>query len=163
MIKRTDKKKTDEEKVQRVYNFNSSVGQFIEHVDTVNFTLDGNGQFHFNNVGQTVMKKLPSPHQMVAAVEQVIIEGLWYADRSWAVVFRVYQIAGYKGSVSNFVREVLAWPWSKPLECNPYDDAVTKPLRDGKMMSDVDDWEAEGVPSRNRVLAEALMRKLGLN
>jgi hypothetical protein len=77
MIKRTDKKKTEEEKVQRVYNFNSSVGQFIEHVDTVNFTLDGNGQFHFNNVGQTVMKKLPSPHQMVAAVEQVIIEGLW--------------------------------------------------------------------------------------
>lgn len=40
------------ERPTRVYNFNQPVGQFIEHVDTVNFSLDGNGQFHFSNVEQ---------------------------------------------------------------------------------------------------------------
>ncbi len=40
------------EKPTRVYNFNAQVGQFIEHVDTVNFSLDGDGKFHFSNVEQ---------------------------------------------------------------------------------------------------------------
>ena len=33
-------------------NFNAPIGQFIEHVDTVNFRMDGEGNFHFGNVGQ---------------------------------------------------------------------------------------------------------------
>lgn len=31
-------------------NFNAPIGQFIEHVDTVNFRMDGEGNFHFGNV-----------------------------------------------------------------------------------------------------------------
>ena len=37
---------------ERNYNFYGSVGQFIEHVDTVNFRMDHDGTFHFENVGQ---------------------------------------------------------------------------------------------------------------
>ena len=40
------------EKPTRVYNFNQPVGQFIEHVDTVNFSMDKDGNFHFENVGE---------------------------------------------------------------------------------------------------------------
>ena len=36
----------------RNYNFFRPVGQFIEHVDTVNFRMDSDGTFHFDNVGQ---------------------------------------------------------------------------------------------------------------
>lgn len=151
----------DNEKVQRIYNFNNTVGQFIEHVDTVNFTMDGNGEFHFDNVGE-VKRKLPTPQQMVTAVEQATAAGLWYANTAWAVVFRVYETAGYKGSFSNFVSEAKGWPWSKPLQEEPTDDAVSKPLRDGKMMANISEWEAEGVLKRSRMLAEALMKKLGL-
>ena len=44
------------------------------------------------------------------------------------------------------------------IQCN-----FSKPLRDGKMLADIEDWEAEGVPKRNRDLAEALMHKLGIS
>ena len=37
---------------ERNYNFFRPVGQFIEHVDTVNFSMDKDGNFQFENVGQ---------------------------------------------------------------------------------------------------------------
>ena len=36
----------------RTYNFFRPVGQFIEHVDTVNFSMDKDGNFQFENIGQ---------------------------------------------------------------------------------------------------------------
>lgn len=36
----------------RTYNFFRPVGQIIEHVDTINFTMDKDGTFHFENIGQ---------------------------------------------------------------------------------------------------------------
>ena len=33
--------------VERNYNFFKPVGQFIEHVDTINFSMDKDGTFHF--------------------------------------------------------------------------------------------------------------------
>ena len=38
--------------VERNYNFFKPVGQFIEHVDTINFSMDKDGTFHFENIGQ---------------------------------------------------------------------------------------------------------------
>ena len=38
--------------VERNYNFFKPVGQFIEHVDTINFSMDKDGNFHFENIGQ---------------------------------------------------------------------------------------------------------------
>ena len=37
---------------ERNYNFFKPVGQFIEHVDTINFSMDKDGTFHFENIGQ---------------------------------------------------------------------------------------------------------------
>ena len=31
-------------------NFNAPIGQHIDHVDTINFRMDGDGQFHFGSV-----------------------------------------------------------------------------------------------------------------
>ena len=31
-------------------NFNAPIGQHIDHVDTINFKMDGDGQFHFGMV-----------------------------------------------------------------------------------------------------------------
>ena len=33
-------------------NFNAPIGQHIDHVDTINFSMDKEGRFHFENVGQ---------------------------------------------------------------------------------------------------------------
>lgn len=106
-------------------------------------------------------RKLPTAVIMANAVEQTMNEGLWYGATGWAVVYRVYQIAGYKGSYSEFVREAKAWPWSRTIDYLPTDDAVSKPLRNGKMMTDIKYWEAEGVAKRNRMLAMALLQKMG--
>lgn len=38
--------------VERNYNFFKPVGQFIEYVDTINFSMDKDGTFHFENIGQ---------------------------------------------------------------------------------------------------------------
>lgn len=46
------KEKQTKQKAERNYNFFRPVGQFIEHVDTVNFSMDKDGNFQFENVGQ---------------------------------------------------------------------------------------------------------------
>jgi hypothetical protein len=33
-------------------NYYAPIGQHIDHVDTINFSMDGDGTFHFSNVGQ---------------------------------------------------------------------------------------------------------------
>ena len=51
IIKELEEKQT-KQKAERNYNFYRPVGQFIEHVDTVNFSMDKDGNFQFENVGQ---------------------------------------------------------------------------------------------------------------
>ena len=57
------------QKAARNYNFFRPVGQFIEHVDTVNFSMDKDGTFHFENVGQ--VKGMPQASAEPAPVEEV--------------------------------------------------------------------------------------------
>lgn len=100
---------------------------------------------------------LPSDEMMVAACEQTMVEGLWWAHRSWAVVYRVYQKAGYKGTVTNFVTLANSWPWTRKLEYIPSEDAIGKPLRDGKMLAHIEEWVKEGLSDRICRLASRLL------
>ena len=56
------------QKATRNYNFFRPVGQFIEHVDTVNFSMDKDGTFHFQNVGQ--VNGVPPATEVLAPVEE---------------------------------------------------------------------------------------------
>ncbi len=103
---------------------------------------------------------LPSDEMMVAACEQTMIDGLWWAHRSWAVVYRVYQKAGYKGTVTNFVALAKSWPWTRKLDYIPSEDAINQPLRDGKMLAHIEKWVQEGVSDRNCRLARKLLELL---
>lgn len=42
---------------ERNYNFFRPVGQFIDHVDTINFRMDGDGNFHFGMVDNVSTSK----------------------------------------------------------------------------------------------------------
>lgn len=70
---------TNDERPQRTYNFNAPIGQFIDHVDTINFRMDGNGEFHFgkvdnvNNGGDADGESLQSTEQRV----KECIDTLW--------------------------------------------------------------------------------------
>ena len=76
---------------------------------------------------------IPSSEVIAKAVEKTIDDGLWAKGTCWSVVYVVYRILGYEGSVSDYVREVESWKFAKPIiyKCNR--DSVGKPLRDKRM------------------------------
>ena len=104
--------------------------------------------------------ELPTGKQMVRAIEQTMNEGLWWANATWAVAFRVYQTCGYQGSVSEFVREANGWPWKSGIKFQCTDDAIGKPLREGKLVKGIEKWESEGVMKRAVTLADRLLNLL---
>ena len=153
----------------RTYNFNQQVGQFIEHVDTVYFSLDGDGKFHFNNVGEVngmpkdkgseppvSQEKKATKEMMSSAMLNTLVDGLWKSGRSWAIVFAVYQIWGYKGRVNDFIDEVREWPDinRNRMTCNR--DAVTKLTHKYLFSKDIKNWRGDGVPEQYCILGEKL-------
>ena len=102
----------------------------------------------------------PTPIEMVEACVQTRNDCLWWGDASWSIVYRVYCIKGFKGSVTNFVDEVMKWPMPKnfPYNCNK--DSVRKPLRRVKITGPIENWGSEGAQSREVKLGERLLEIL---
>ena len=72
-------------------NFNAPIGQHIDHVDTINFRMDGEGGIHFGEASNEAVKKaffpdLPTKEEMQKAVMTTYKQGYWWSGRSWAVV-----------------------------------------------------------------------------
>ena len=102
--------------------------------------------------------EIPSREAMIAAVLATAQQGYWWSSRSWAVVYRVYQMKGYMANVSQFVREVREWKVKTGYECSY--DAVQKPLASGIFVGNPDKWEAQGAQGQAAKLAEALLKEL---
>ena len=105
---------------------------------------------------------VPPPEVMVKVVEKTILEGYWWANISWSVVFRIFQEKGYKGTVSQFVREVSTWPFTKPIRFDCNDDSVGKPIRSGRITRDISKWQEDGASAQFIILGEALLKGLKL-
>ena len=104
--------------------------------------------------------ELPAPEAIVCAVEKTIKDGHWWGNVSWSVVYRIYQIKGYQGTVSQFVRDVSRWSFTMPIRYDCNDDAVGKPIRAGKISRSLDKWAEDGASSQFIILGEALMKAL---
>ena len=104
--------------------------------------------------------ELPAPEAMVWAVENTIKDGHWWGNVSWSVVYRIYKIKGYQGTVSQFVRDVSQWPFTMSIRYDCNDDAVGKPIRTGKISRSLDKWAEDGASSQFIILGEALMKAL---
>ena len=100
------------------------------------------------------------PEAMVWAVEKTIKDGHWWGNVSWSVVYRIYQMKGYQGTVSQFVRDVSQWPFTMHIRYDCNDDAVGKPIRTGKISRSLDKWAEDGASSQFIILGEALMKAL---
>ena len=103
---------------------------------------------------------LPTPQQMVMAVENTMNKGFWWGNTGWSVVYRIYQMAGYRGNMSQFIGEVNKWPFANipSYTCNY--DSVCKPLSNGKMQRELDCWPADGVPDQFYKLGLELKKEL---
>ena len=117
-----------------------------------------------NYYGQAVAQQAeaeaeaPTEQQMKQAVAVTVREGLWWSNRSWAVVYRVYQMKGYKGSISQFVRQVEGWQMDNTFCCNY--DALQKPLASGQLIGNPEKWVQQGAQKQATALAAALLAEL---
>ena len=163
MRKTTDKKATEGSQAQRVYNFNSSVGQFIEHVDTVNFTLDGNGQFHFNNVENVNEKKKEmSNEQLARAIENT--QELFWGKSAYAVVFCLIR-DDYKKEMTQtaFESMVELLPYQKVRDYTCSTGTIANAFSDNPIFkTHVSRWEAQGASNRILKLLNKLREELKL-
>lgn len=101
--------------------------------------------------------ELPTRDMMAAACEKSYKEGLWWSDTAWSVVFRIYCIKGYKGTVKSFVDDVPFWPFQHPfaMHCNRH--SVSRPLQRGRITGPLSKWAANGALAREIKLGERLM------
>ena len=146
--------------------FYGPIGQYIEHVEQINFGMDKDGNFRFGDAkGEDVQKKLfpdlPTKEEMCKAIAETVTRGLWWSSRSWAVVFRVYQMKGYMSGFTQFVREVNTWPVETGYKCNY--DALQKPITSGVLSGNPDGWAANGAQQQAVKLAHALLDLLDKN
>lgn len=141
--------------------FYGPVGQFIDYGNHNQFGLQWedktvtNGAEHIKDMLRPQGEQQPSREAMSQAVAAAVRDGLWYGNQAWAVVFRAYQLKGYLGGMSEFVREVKTWPTELAATCTY--DAVQKPVAKGKMIGPIERWAANGAPRETVALAEAIV------
>lgn len=111
------------------------IGTYIDHVDHLHL-----GGYH----DESPERQPPTGEQMCQIVEKMVDRGLWYAGTSWAVVYRLYQIWGYKSGINQFVRDVADWPFKHRPKAECTADAVSKPLRTGKFVGKPATWGLNG-------------------
>ena len=91
--------KQKKQKAERNYNFFRPVGQFIEHVDTVNFSMDKDGNFQFENVGQ--MNGVP-PKQMPQVAGHEVEERFHFIhpeiedEEAWRIHNAIKRLVAYQ-------------------------------------------------------------------
>lgn len=139
--------------------FYGPIGQYIERVEHNHFGMSSDGSFQYGDANSEVVQRklfpdLPTRDEMISAVIETVREGLWWSNRSWAIVYRIYQMKGYMGGFSQFVREVKEWPVKTGFECNY--DAVQKPVTSGVLVGNPKDWEAQGASKQAAKLGQAL-------
>ena len=139
-------------------NYYNSVGQRIDSVNTQNFSSDRWLKTSSNTPVENT--QCPVPEAVIRAIEKTASDGLWFANTSWAVVYRVCQIKGYKKGFSQFVRDVSTWKFTVklPYECNF--DAIQKPMTSGKLDGMPDSWGSQGAHEQMVKLGKALMEEL---
>ena len=142
--------------VVNINSFNAPVGQHNDHVDTVNFSMDKDGIISFEPVRGTG-KSITPPEVMAKASEQTMEEGYWWASTAWAVVYRIYQMKGFTGSIRQFVRDVREWPWQKALAFPCTYDSIQKPIVSGKLSGSIDKWKEDGASEQMQRLAHRLL------
>ena len=140
-------------KIEIVYV--ASGGQHVETIQSQNI---------YTNKRQSVSEEpnsvTPPPEAMARAVERTMAQGYWWASTAWAVVYRVYQMKGYGGGFSQFVKEVATWPRTRQWEMECNFDAVQKPVSSGRLSGMPETWRANGAQEQATKLAFALMEEL---
>ena len=124
--------------------------------------IDYSGVAHVSSpkVAQTQKERVATKEMMSRAARITLDGGYWKSQRSWSVVFLVYCIWGYKGSVNDFLAEVMNWPDGvvDRMICNR--DAVVKLKNMYSFTNSIPEWRKRGVPEPYCILGEQLDKEL---
>lgn len=133
---------TNDERAQRTYNFNAPIGQFIDHVDTINFRMDGDGEFHFGHVDniQTKRKELNN-EQLARAIERC--QQYFWGNSAYAVVFCLCRDDyDSKMSQTGFEKMVEALPYKKGRDYNCPSGTIANAFSDNPIFREhTDHWD----------------------
>ena len=137
-------------KIEVVYV--ASGGQHVETIQSQNIYT-----YKRQNASEEPTSVIPPPEAMARAVERTMAQGYWWASTAWAVVYRIYQMEGFTGSIRQFVREVKEWPWQKALAFPCTYDSIQKPIVSRKLSGSIDKWKEDGAPEQMQRLAQRLL------
>ena len=126
-----------------------------QHVETIQSQNIYN--YKRQNASEEPTSAVPPSEAMARAVERTMAQGYWWASTAWAVVYRIYQMEGFTGSIRQFVREVKEWPWQKALAFPCTYDSIQKPIVSGKLSGSIDKWKEDGAPEQMQRLAQRLL------
>jgi hypothetical protein len=104
--------------------------------------------------------RIATKEMMSRAAKITLDGGYWKSQRSWSVVFVVYCIWGYKGTVNDFLAEVADWPdnVADRMVCNR--DAIVKLKNMYRFTKSIPEWRKNGVPEQYCILGEQLDKEL---
>lgn len=148
-------------------NFNAPIGQHINHVDNVYFSMDGDGTFHFGQVEQ--LSTVPRaegekkgafgdvPAEWVERALKAAAPLMW-GNSAFAVLFcELRDHHQYPNNMSQFERDADALARRLKLAKTCPEQTLIKAFHHNKyLLSDVDTWETRGASTR----AMKLLRKL---
>ncbi len=134
------------------YTFNAPIGTYIQSVETL-------------YIGATEKKEptpkqgeIPTDEEMSVAIQKTVHDGMWWSNRAWGVVYRIYQIMGYRGGYSDFISVAEKWGVDTGFMLNY--DAIQKPVTSGKYDNKPDMWNKQGAPDAAAILGQALLNYL---
>jgi len=133
----------------------AQINLILEEGATIIYSKDQTNDNKPVNINQN---ELPTDDEMSVAIQKTVHDGMWWSNRAWGVVYRVYQIMGYCGGYSDFINVAEKWNVKTGFLLNY--DAVQKPVTSGKFDNRPDMWEKQGAPDAAAILGEALLKYL---
>ena len=153
-------------RAERNYNFFQPVGQFIEHVDTINFRMDGDGTFHFENIGTANMDnpaktaseggKRVDSESLSRALKGC--EAFIWGNAAYSIAFCVCRdLYNLENNASNFERLLAEAGFEIP------EGTINAALnRNTWMRLNIEKWERHGAKQRALKLRDEFRRQMDL-
>lgn len=151
---------------ERNYNFFRPVGQFIEHVDTINFSMNKEGTFRFENIGTANMSnpaktategKKRVDAKLLAKVLNKCEAFIW-GKSAYGIVFCVCRdLYNLENNASNFERLLAETGIEIP------DGTINAAVnRNPWMKLNIEKWEQHGAKQRALKLRDEFKRQMDL-
>ena len=160
-----DNKNDKKTEIHITNNFNAPVGQHIDHVDKILFSMDGDGTFHFENVDsmeqvpQTDLDELSDEEYwaMLGKTVKTCGDIIW-GNAAMSVIYCVCRDAyKRKDSAASFERAMMSQGIDCPL------GTVSNAMRNNPFLKlEMRKWKANGAKLRVLNLARVFMRNMEL-